>query len=96
MAFDHKQETPGLGARITTPEVSGRYAGKEIFSDNGELVSVKMLKGESNSNLTEHEVDGMSGATLTAKGVNQMLGYYLECYSTYIEKEKSGKSVASL
>ncbi len=96
VAFDHKQETPGLGARITTPEVSNRYEGKEIFSDNGELVSVKMLKGESNSNLTEHEVDGMSGATLTAKGVNQMLSYYLECYSTYIEKEKSGKSVASL
>lgn len=96
VAFDHKQETPGLGARITSPEVSSRYKGKEIYDDSGNLVSVTMVKGENNSGLNEHQVDGMSGATLTAKGVNQMLGYYLSCYETFIEKQKSGKSVASL
>jgi Na+-transporting NADH:ubiquinone oxidoreductase subunit C len=96
VAFDHKQETPGLGARITDPEVRNRFAGKTIYNNSGELVSVTMLKGENNPGLSEHQVDGLSGATLTAKGVNQMMEYYLECYGTYIENEKSGKSVASL
>ncbi len=96
VAFDHKQETPGLGARITDQEVRGRYAGKEIYDASGSLVSITMVKGENNTGLSVHEVDGMSGATLTAKGVNQMLEYYLSCYEIYIKKQKSGQSVASL
>ena len=88
VAFDHKAETPGLGARITTPEVQNRYQGKKVFGDNGQLVSVTMLKGENNSGLSEHQVDGMSGATLTAKGVNQMMEYYLSCYMEFINKQK--------
>lgn len=89
VAFDHKQETPGLGARITTDVVQDRYIGKKIYDDQGELVSVSMVKGEGNSGLTEHEVDGMSGATMTGKGVNIMLEQYLECYQSYISKIKS-------
>lgn len=94
VAFDHKQETPGLGARITTDVVQNRFVGKKIFDGSGNLVSVKMVKGEGNNGLTEHEVDGMSGATLTGKGVNQMLASYLSCYETYIKKLKSDNNLA--
>lgn len=95
IAFDHKQETPGLGARITSAIIQGRYVGKELYNDQGELVSVTMVKGEGNAGLTEHQVDGMSGATLTAKGVNQMMEHYLKCYQPYIKKIKSeDKSLA--
>jgi len=95
VAFDHKQETPGLGARITSDVVQKRFEGKEIYNDNDELVSVKMVKGEGNPNLTAHEVDGMSGATLTGKGVNEMMVNYLTCYQGYIKKVKAnGSSVA--
>jgi Na+-transporting NADH:ubiquinone oxidoreductase subunit C len=97
VAFDHKQETPGLGARITSDVIQGRYQGKEIFNAAGEMVSVTMLKGEGNAGLTDHQVDGMSGATLTAKGVNNMLEQYLTCYQAYFNKVKSGDTnVASL
>lgn len=92
IAFDHKSETPGLGARITEETVQNRYVGKEIYNDQGELVSITMVKGEGNSGLSQHEVDGMSGATMTAKGVNAMLEKYLECYSAFIEKTKSQNS----
>ena len=92
IAFDHKSETPGLGARITEETVQNRYAGKEIYNDRGEFVSITMVKGEGNSGLTKHQVDGMSGATMTAKGVNAMLEKYLECYSAFIEKTKSQNS----
>lgn len=88
-SFDHKQETPGLGARIATKEIQKRYVGKKIYNDQGELVSVVMVKGEGNSGLDSHHVDGMSGATMTGKGVNKMLKSYLECYQAYFKKVNS-------
>lgn len=87
VAFDHKGETPGLGARITEEGVKSRYKGKTIF-EGSELVSVKMVKGEGNSGLNEHQVDGMSGATMTAKGVNAMLNSYLGFYQSFIDKNR--------
>lgn len=89
-SYDHKQETPGLGARISTDEVQNRFIGKEIYSETGELVSVNMLKGEGNANLGPHEVDGLSGATITARGVNDMLKNYLSYYEGYFNKLKAG------
>ncbi len=93
-SYDHKSETPGLGARITSPEVSNRYIGKTLFDDSGKLLSVNMLKGEKNdaAKLDDHHIDGLSGATLTAKGMNAMLLNYFECYSAYINKTKSSSS----
>lgn len=89
-SFDHKSETPGLGARIATAEIQSRYVGKEILDDNGNLVSVMMVKGEGNAGLTSHQVDGMSGATITGRGVNAMLEKYLGYYKAYFEKVNSG------
>ena len=84
------QETPGLGARIADQEIQDRYKTKTIF-DGDDLVSVVMLKGEKRdpSLFGPHEVDGLSGSTLTAKGVNAMLKDYLDCYKGYIEKTKN-------
>lgn len=89
VTFAHAGETPGLGARITTEEIQERYKGKSIF-DTSVLVSVNMMKGEGKDYSTDpHRVDGMSGATLTAKGVNNMLKEYLTCYENYIKKGKN-------
>lgn len=93
----HAGETPGLGARITEPGVQARYDGKTIFDDSGDLVAVEMQKGEGyNYSDNPHEVDGLSGATITAKGVNNMLRNYLGYYKAYIETKKSSTSVAAL
>jgi Na+-transporting NADH:ubiquinone oxidoreductase subunit C len=87
--FQHAGETPGLGARIESDqEVQDRYKGKTIY-DDGKLVSVTMMKGEGQDYSDElHQVDGMSGATLTAKGVNNMLKDYLASYENYLKKNK--------
>ncbi len=92
VVFDHKGETPGLGARITTIEVQERFKGKNIYNDVGELVAVRMMKGESGdpSIYNDNEVDGMSGATITAKGVNNMIANYLGYYQPYLKKVESG------
>jgi len=90
ISFGHVQETPGLGARISDAEIQERYKSKTVF-EGDELVSVVMKKGEKRdpSLFNTHEVDGMSGATLTAKGVNAMLKDYLECYHGFIVKTKN-------
>ncbi|MDZ4715930.1 MAG: NADH:ubiquinone reductase (Na(+)-transporting) subunit C [Cytophagales bacterium] len=84
--FSHAGETPGLGARIDSDEVQDRFKGKTLF-DNGTLKYVTIQKGEGVDYSDEpHKVDGMSGATLTGKGVNNMLVDYLSCYEKYLKK----------
>lgn len=98
-SFDHKTETPGLGARITSTEIRERYNGKKVFDDSNSLISISMLKGENNASsaLDDHHIDGLSGATLTANGVNDMLENYFKYYESYINKSKSAtKKVALL
>ncbi len=86
--FDHAGETPGLGARITSVEVQERFKGKKLYDDAGALVAVTMVKGESGdpSIYGDNEVDGLSGATITAVGVNNMLRNYMSYYEPYLEK----------
>jgi Na+-transporting NADH:ubiquinone oxidoreductase subunit C len=86
--FQHVGETPGLGARIADDEaVPARYIGKKIF-EGDKVASVTMMKGEGNDwSKDEHKVDGMSGATLTGKGVNNMLLDYFTCYQNYLKKK---------
>ena len=95
VSYGHVQETPGLGARISDQDVEVRYVGKKIFDENGNLVSVTMLKGEKGdpSLFGPHEVDGMSGATLTAKGVNAMLNSYLNNYKAFIDNTKNQEDI---
>lgn len=93
VSLQHLGETPGLGARIATEEIQDRYKGKSIF-DGDVLKSVVMQKGEGNDYSSDpHKVDGMSGATLTAKGVNNMFTDYLECYKSYLKKNQQNISL---
>ena len=87
--FDHKGETPGLGARISSSDIQSRYIGKKIFNANDELSPVMMAKGEGNNYDDDpHTVDGMSGATFTAIGLNDMQEDYLNMYLGYINSQK--------
>lgn len=89
--FEHKGETPGLGARIATEEIQARYVGKKIF-EGEKIVSVVMQKGEGNDySNNPHQVDGMSGATITGKGVNKMLLDYFEGYQNFIKSKRNNK-----
>ena len=85
--FDHKGETPGLGAEISTDPFENQFDGKEIY-DNGKLVSIEVQKGVGNNN-NEHQVDGISGGTITSKGVQDMLETDFEKYQAFLEKNKS-------
>ena len=86
----------------------GPFAGKEatvskeelfdtnlaIFNEAGDLESITMIKGEGNPPESAHEVDGLSGATITAKGVNKMLKEYLGCYQSFIKSKRGENEIA--
>ena len=89
VVFDHKSETPGLGAEITTDKFRSQFQGKTIFS-NGEFVSVKVVKGgvaKLAADLQTYSVDAISGGTITSQGVNNMIENVLGSYLPYIEKQ---------
>lgn len=89
-SFDHVGETPGLGARIKSdPAVSERYKNKKMYGEDFEPVAVNMVKGEGgNYDDKPHTVDGMSGATLTANGLNDMLKEYSVAYQNFFKTLK--------
>lgn len=74
VTFDHKSETPGLGAKITEESFAKSFVGKKLYDENGRFVSVTLNpKGRSATRAPKHCVDAISGATITSKGVEQML-----------------------
>ncbi len=81
--FDHKSETPGLGAEITTPMFTDQFPGKKI-SEAGEFKSISVVKAGTSSG--NYAVDGISGGTITSNGVNDML---VDCLAPYAEYFKN-------
>ena len=89
--FDHKGETPGLGAEITTSGFENQFVGKTIFKDNGDFISVKIQKGGVKtlpSNMHNHAVDAISGGTITCDAVSEMMKDCLNNYVPYIKNQK--------
>ncbi len=83
--FNHKGETPGLGAEISTESFCVQFDGKTIF-DQEHLVSILVKKGGHATG--PHEVDAISGGTITSKGVERMLRDYLTCYESFLKKKQ--------
>jgi Na+-transporting NADH:ubiquinone oxidoreductase subunit C len=89
--FDHKAETAGLGAEITQQWFMDRFREEKVFDSNGQLVGIKVSKTNNDptdSDKEDHEVDAISGATITGDGVTDMIKERLTHYLPYFEKEK--------
>ncbi len=84
VVFDHKGETPGLGAEISTKAFSGQFIGKKIF-EGQQLSSVKVKKGGAPKG-DPHAVDAISGGTITSNGVDDMLRDCLDQYKAFFLK----------
>ena len=82
--FDHKQETPGLGAEIRYKKFQEQFQGKNILDKNGIFQSIKVLKGGASPE-DLHGVDGVTGGTITSDGVTEMLERTLQIYVPYIK-----------
>ncbi len=75
VVFSHKSETPGLGANITEDKFANAFIGKKLYDKNGKFVAIKLLpKGKSGGEVdNDNRVDAISGATITSRGVQEML-----------------------
>jgi Na+-transporting NADH:ubiquinone oxidoreductase subunit C len=93
-SFNHKGETPGLGAEIDGEEFQKQFVGKKIFDKSGNFISVKVLKGGAAPD-DLHGVDAVSGGTITSNGVTEMLKRTLGNYIPYFNTmTKSGSEAA--
>jgi len=85
--FDHQGETPGLGAEINTDQFQKPFIGKTIFDQSGLFTAVIVAKiGEKSD--PAHTVDGISGGTITSKGLQKMLYDDLSTYQEFFKTLK--------
>lgn len=95
ITFYRHGETPGLGGEIASDEFQKRFVGKRIIA-NGQRVRLEVVKGFVRDRYPEgndHAVDGISGATLTGKGLTQFLNEDLDRYERYFAKIRAGNGV---
>lgn len=84
--FDHKGETPGLGAEINTTAFESQFPGKKLF-ENENFVSIQVIKGGTPKD-NIHGVDAISGGTVTSKGLQKMLFDCIQKYNDYLIKNR--------
>ena len=85
--FGHDSETPGLGAEITHDFFRNQFEGKELFK-GGEFKSIAVVK--KGKTLSDKDyVDGISGGTITSKGVDEMLYRSVGDYKKFLENLNS-------
>jgi len=87
VSFDHKGETAGLGAEITKDWFKESFKDEKIFNSDGELVGITVLKGNNDPNnidKDDHEVDAISGSTITGDGVTDMIYERVNNYLPYL------------
>lgn len=89
--YSHK-ETPGLGSRITEPNWRALWQGRPIYDDKGEIIFGVVKNGAAKPN--PNYIDGISGATLTGRGVHNFIQFWLgdEGYKPFLDNLKNGKA----
>lgn len=81
--FDHAGETPGLGAEIATKMFQNQFLNKHVLSSNGAVALTVVKNGKVHNK--EFEVDGISGGTITSKGVDAMLKKCIAQYDEFLK-----------
>lgn len=87
--YEHK-ETPGLGAKVDEPDWKALWPGKQVYDGQGQ-VAVRVVKGSASR---DGEIDGLSGATLTTRGVDSLIRFWLgdRGFSPFLNNLKAGKA----
>jgi len=88
--YEHK-ETPGLGGEVDNPAWKAKWPDKQVFDEQGN-VDFQVIKGavDANSAAAAHQVDGLSGATITSRGVSNMVQYWVgpDGFGKFFDKQR--------
>jgi Na+-transporting NADH:ubiquinone oxidoreductase subunit C len=94
LGFYEHGETPGLGGEVDNPRWKGLWPGKQVYRE-GEA-ALGLIKGsvDAQSSNAAWEIDGLSGATLTARGVTNLVQFWLgdKGYAQFLNNLKSGEA----
>ena len=96
ITFYQHGETPGLGGEVDNPSWKALWPGRRAFDDEWKP-AIQVIKGRAKSAAEDpYRVDGLSGATLTARGVNELVRYWLgeEGFGPYLERFRSERNAA--
>ena len=91
LGFYEHGETPGLGGEVDNPLWKKQWSGKRVFDQSGS-VALGVIKGNVDSNHAQaiHQVDGLAGASLTSRGVQNLVRFWLGefGFGTFIRRLK--------
>jgi len=90
--FDHRGETPGLGANIKQRYFMDDFYGEKLLTESGEFKGITVAKGNNDpKNLIkdDYEVDALAGATITGDGVSAMIKSDLKLYLPFFKNLKN-------
>ena len=94
LGFYEHAETPGLGGEVDNPNWKAIWPGKQVYQ--GEQVAIQVLKGAvpAGSPDAQWQVDGLSGATLTTKGVDNLVRYWMgdQGFKPLLENLRGGEA----
>jgi Na+-transporting NADH:ubiquinone oxidoreductase subunit C len=91
--YKHK-ETPGLGGEVDNPAWKSVWPGRKVYDESGD-VAIEVIKGAAGSPEEDpHSINGLSGATITARGVSNMLEFWMgeEGYGPYLKSFRENGS----
>ncbi|SDX10489.1 Na(+)-translocating NADH-quinone reductase subunit C [Marinobacter mobilis] len=95
LGFYSHAETPGLGGEVDNPRWKQQWVGKTVYGDQAGQPEIRLVKGgvDPNDPNGEHRVDALSGATLTSRGVENLLNYWMgeNGYATFLQKLRQGE-----
>jgi len=93
ITFYQHGETPGLGGEVDNPRWKQEWNGKRAFDDQGNVI-IEVMKGQvdAGSPTADHQIDGLSGATITTRGVSNLVQYWLgpQGFGHYLARVRSG------
>lgn len=90
LTYYEQGETPGLGGEVENPSWRKLWEGKELFDAQG-IPAIKVVKGKAEPD-SKHEIDGLSGATLTSVGVEHTFTFWLgeQGFGPFLNKVRQG------
>ncbi|HSG89584.1 MAG TPA: Na(+)-translocating NADH-quinone reductase subunit C [Pseudomonadales bacterium] len=90
--YEHK-ETPGLGGEVENPTWKVKWQGKELFDASGEpAIELTKTLAPQDSDLRDHQIDALSGATMTSRGVENLVNFWAGDlgYGPYLKNMRQG------
>ena len=90
LGFYEHAETPGLGGEVDNPNWKGQWTGKQVY--NGDAVALRLVKGGADRS-DIYGVDALSGATLTSRGVDNLLKFWMSDagFKPFLNNLKQGR-----